>query len=222
MKNTLFVLMLVLIAAPLYALDIYEPLAQDSLWISTKGSAPFTSNPTTTLFGQADYALNNAVLIGGFATAQYNNGVTSREAGVSSIANVAQLADNKAMVDVISSLSFSTGLEWKYAGAAQVRGLLEGGLMPVAQLGFNNATIAGSQLAFSALGGASYLLTEKVELLGNLNVAFGGANINPVLNLSAGSNWLLSDMLEFQLDFTVPVANAGSNVAGSFALYAGL
>ena len=94
--------------------------------------------------------------------------------------------------------------------------------MPVAQLGFNNATAAGSQLAYSALGGASYLLSEKVEVLGNLSVAFGGANVNPVLNLSAGSNWLLSDMLEFQLDLTVPVANAGTNVAGSFALYAGI
>ena len=223
MKKTFAFLLLVLLASPLWALDIYEPLAQDSLWVTTKGSAPFTSNPTTTLFGRADYAINNSVLIGAFGQANYNNGITRREAGATGVANVTSFADNKALVDLTGSMSYNaTSAAWNYALGTQLRGILEGGLMPYGQLSFNSSSAAGTPVAFNALAGSSLLLTEQVEAIANLSLDFGGSNVNPVLSLNAGSNWLLSDLLQFQVDLTAPLANAGSNLTGSFALYAGI
>ena len=223
MKKSILLMLLMLMAAPVWALDIYEPLAQDSLWITTKGSAPFTSNPTTALYGRADYAINNSVLIGAFGQANYNNGITRRELGASAVANISSFADSKGLFDLTGSMSYNaTSAAWNHVAAAQVRGVAEGAMTPYALLGFNNSTSVGSQLAFNLTGGTSYLLSEQVEVLSNLSVDFGGTNASPVLNLVTGSNWLLSDLLQFQVDLTLPVSNAGSNIQGSFALYAGI
>ncbi len=222
MKKIVLSLALILAATPLLALDIYEPLAKDALWMTTKGTAPFASNPTTILFGEMDYAINNSVLIGALGQADYNNGIVNKVVGISGIANVSNLADQHTMVDVLGSLRFSSTQTWTYNAALQARGLLEGGFTPYGILGFNQSTAAGSQVAFDATTGASYLLTEQIELLGNLDLDFGGANVSTPLNLIAGTNFLLSDLLEFQVDMTLPLANAGNTTLVSFALYAGL